>query len=370
MLNAKILVITACVLLCCSCNKKQSVTEVIPEIDMAEYETIRFNSLVKDITCIKLDSKDAPVFGYKQMTKYKNFIYLSVMSPSGEDVFIYDESGNFIKRLVFKDTLILSTMIVNPVDEQLWVIAGTKVLRRFELDGTFISETVLPFHCTGLIAVNDREFLVYNGGYKADYSFYITDMSTERKRFLHNKTSYVDIPHSLYALDTNTNNIYITLGENDTIYRFQPDTETLDPFLHLNFHGDFLTKDKIPKGGFSDKQMAEFTKEDKYVFSINSFKWASDRLFFKLSGKRDDFCTINMHDYSLQSFDTLFDDFQSPGYNSFFWSDGERLYCIVKEKELVAHYQQKECSFSGIQQILPSLQENGDSWILLAIEIK
>ena len=40
------------------------------------------------------------------------------------------------------------------------------------------------------------------------------------------------------------------------------------------------------------------------------------------------------------------------------------------EKELAEHYQNIKCTYPAIQKLLPALSPDGNSWILLTIEIK
>jgi hypothetical protein len=336
---------------------------------MKQYETIDFNNVVKDISCVKLESENVPVFDLcRRMILYGNYFYIMTVR---NEVFIYDKSGKFINQITFgRDVLFLTTLIIK--NDRLWVFSNFNILNKYKTDGTFISKETLPFSCTDIIETNDRDFLVYDGHIGSwDHAIALTDMSSIHKFFLHKarRDKSGNTPQSMYAPDTNTGDIYILCSRNDTVYQYNPNKEELKPYYHLNFKGDFLTENMYPKGGFSDKEMSEIIERHKYIHAIYSFHWVSDKLFFKLTNKREDFCVINMKDNSLQSFNLLFDGYAPAAYNPFAGSDGRTLYCLVREDSLVKHYQQNECTYSAIRQLLPSLRENGMGWILLAIEI-
>lgn len=153
----------------------------------------------------------------------------------------------------------------------------------------------------------------------------------------------------------------------DTIYRYDISREKVLPYYFLDFHGNFLTRDKYPK---EDAGMAEIIDKKKYIHNCYSFYFASDYLFFKLTGKRDDFCAIQCKDNTLFSFDRLFDNFRSQYVNPFIGSDKNNLYLLVRENDLAGHYLNIKCTYPAIQKMLPELSITGNEWILLTIKIK
>lgn len=177
-------------------------------------------------------------------------------------------------------------------------------------------------------------------------------------------------PQNIYAQDEKANNLFIFPNDIDTIYSYNQQKGAVYPFLFLDFHGDFLTKDKHPYGPGEDQEMSEIITKRKYIYSHYSFNQASGKLFFKLVGKREDFCSINLKNNVLYSFNRLFDNFMPISYNPFIGSDGKNLYVLVQEKELAEHYQNIKCTYPAIQRLLPALSPDGNSWILLTIEIK
>lgn len=341
-------------------------------IDMLKYQTVKFDTLVKGISCIKLGYKNFD--SCLKIVSYKGYFYLIGNTIAGKSVLIFKSTGEFVKEITFSDALLLTSLAIIPDQEQLWVASRGKILNKFKLDGTPVGRVSLPFFCVDLTAVNNKDFLVYDGGRNSieGHSMALTDFKSIQKLFINRnkKRKYISSSQSLYAADTNLENIFVFPDRTDTLYFYNSKKEELEPYYHLNFHGDFLTEKLYTKGEFSDEEMSEIITKRKYIYSQYSFYQASGRLFFKLVGKREDFCTIHLKDNSLLSFDRLFDGYESTTYNPFIGSDGKNIYFIVKEKDLVKHYKNNKCTYPTIQRLLPSLSANGSNWILLAIEIK
>lgn len=172
-------------------------------------------------------------------------------------------------------------------------------------------------------------------------------------------------PYNLYTTDAD--DILILPDNTDTIYRYDTSEKEILPYYSLDFHGEFLTRDKYPK---EDAGMAEIIDKKKYIHNCYSFYFASDYLFFKLMGKRDDFCAIRCKDNILFSFDRLFDNFRSKYVNPFIGSDKNNLYLLVRENDLAGHYLNIKCTYPAIRKMLPGLLTTGNDWILLTIKIK
>ena len=84
--------------------------------------------------------------------------------------------------------------------------------------------------------------------------------------------------------------------------------------------------------------MHQIITQRQYIYSHYSFYEASDKLFFKLKGKQENFCMIDRKTNALYRFDRLFDNFQSIHINPFIGSEGGKLYVLARESELMEHY--------------------------------
>ncbi|EEC94375.1 hypothetical protein PRABACTJOHN_04271 [Parabacteroides johnsonii DSM 18315] len=348
----------------------------VTRIDMSEYKTINFDNLVKNISCTRLESN---LFDYGiTMTTHKDRLYIMGRTIAGNKVVIFDKSGQLVKELTFADALLVISMAIIPDAEELWVVSRFKIINKFKLDGTPIKRVSLPFPCANLIPVGQQNFLVYSGGTCNSrgsiegHFLALTDFKSINKLFLPKwgKEEWPSAPQNIYAQDEKANNLFIFPNDIDTIYSYNQQKGAVYPFLFLDFHGDFLTKDKHPYGPGEDQEMSEIITKRKYIYSHYSFNQASGKLFFKLVGKREDFCSINLKNNVLYSFNRLFDNFMPISYNPFIGSDGKNLYVLVQEKELAEHYQNIKCTYPAIQRLLPALSPDGNSWILLTIEIK
>ena len=184
------------------------------------------------------------------------------------------------------------------------------------------------------------------------------------------KRSTLSVSWTLFAPDSKQENLFILPHEVDTIYAYSRAGQTLEPHYRLDFHGGFLTADKHPSGPREDAEMSDIIRNRKYVYSIYSFCQASGRLFFKLAGKQDDCCMIDLQTDALYAFDRLFDGFRPKAFNPFIGSDGRCLYLIVREKDLGEHYRGRTSAYPAIRQLLPTLDVRRNGWILLAVQIK
>lgn len=363
---------TVCLSFLCGCNDAKQTEGVgdVVRLDMEQSKAVDFDSLVKNISCIKLSAEGAPFFTTcERVIRYKGHIYLLGSDRGNGKVLIYKDAGEFLKEVSSSEFLV-NTILIEPAVEQLWVVGGSKLIEKFKLDGTPVDKVISPFPFVDLVPVNKKEFLVYSEGLNrtADYSAALTDFTSIRKTYLP-KTQAQHFFLDVYTPGINPEDIFIFPAYSDTIYCYNAMTEEMKPYYQLDFHGDFLTEKMYPEKGFTDKEMSDIITNRKYIYAHANFRQASGRLFFKLAGKRDDFCTIRLKDHSVQSFHSLFDAYDPTTYNPFVGCDGKSLYFIVQESDLVKHYQSNKCTYSAIQKLLPALSAEGNNWILLRIEI-
>lgn len=342
---------------------------------MSQYQTICFDSLVADISCTRLESKT-----FEQginMIQHNDYLYFMGSTIAGRSVTIYNTSGKLIKELTFSDALLVNSMCIVPELEELWVVSRFKIINKFKLDGTPINRLSLPFPCANIIPTEQQDFLVYSGGTCNErgniegHFMALTDFKSINKLFIPmwGKIEWPFTPYNLYTTDSD-NHIFIFPSNIDTIYSYNYRKKEVHPLYSLDFHGDFLTLDKQPYGPRENQEMSEIIRKRKYIYNRYSFYEASGKLFFKLKGKREDFCVINLKDHSLYSFDQLFDYFRSRSINPFIGSYKNKLYALVTEKDLVEHYQNKKCTYPSIKKLLPSLSAEKGNWVLLTIDIK
>lgn len=90
-------------------------------------------------------------------------------------------------------------------------------------------------------------------------------------------------PYNLYTTDAD--DILILPDNTDTIYRYDTSEKEILPYYSLDFHGEFLTRDKYPK---EDAGMAEII--DKKNTSITVIAFISLRIiFFQVNGEKGRF---------------------------------------------------------------------------------
>jgi hypothetical protein len=369
-----ILLLSSLVIIYSGCKERTETRKDLISIDMNQYEKVDFNSMIKSVSSIKLKHDSIPTFEYcHKIIQNNNYYYLLVHNRTGYEVLIFDDSGELVNQIAFKDLhYFINTMFIHSKENQLWIICEQNSLYKYKLDGTFLEKTSLPISCVEIAELNDQNFLVYDGGFNMDWEHNIalTNMKNVEKFFLRkNKNMPKSFLQNIFTSGTGNNDIYVFPKMVDTIYHYNTKEKMMEPFCHLNFHGDFLTEKMIPKDRyFSDKEMSDIITEKKYIYAHGNFKKASNKLFFSVSGKRNNYYIINLTDNSLKYFDTLFDGYISR--DSFLGSNGEDLLMVTKEGLLASYYRNKESSYPSFQEEMSKMSEEGNSWVLLNIKIK
>lgn len=365
------------ILLLASCSQKEVSPTVendkVMKIDMAKYQTISFDNLVEDIACTEL--KANPFDFAINLIPYEDSYYILGQTIAGKKISIFDKSGDLVQDITLSDAYMVNSMAIMPTKKELWCVSHFKNIDKFSLDGKHLEKKELPFACSNLIAVDSSNFLVYSSGgidkqgNIKGYFMALTDFQTIHQLWMKKwgKKGRPYAPPCIFATDKST--VYIFPDKIDTIYHYYPMKREFQPLYKLDFHGDFLTKDKEPVGTHEDQEMDAIITQKKYIYAHTSFYYVSGHLLFKLFGKRDDFCMIDLQNHHLKSFSTLFDDYKSPEFNPIIGADNEHLYILIKRQELAAHYKTRTCSYNQIKRIL-STCENNNNWILLTIKIK
>ena len=356
----------------CQTDKKENIFT----IDMNQYETVDFDSFVESVLPIKLQKESSILLKYcKKIVQNKNYYYLLVNNPTGYEVQVYDSSGKFVKQILSEEGgfSIISTIHISPNKEELWVIWEHRVLSKYKPDGTFIEKTILPFSCVGMVNLDKQEFLIYDGRFNKDWEheFALTNLIEVDKFYLRkNEKLLQSFDDNVFATNLNGDGeIFILPDKKDTIYMYDSKEKIIEPYIHLDFHGDFLTEKMLPKDRyFSDKEMHDIIREKKYIYSKKSFHQTTDKLFFKLQGKRNNSHFINLKDNSLKSYEGLFDDYSTS--NSFLGANGNDLFMLVKEKSLREHYKKGDSTYPSMQKEISTISDKDDGWVLLNIKLK
>ena len=349
----------------CAQNNRNCTT-----IDMNTSKTIDFDNWVGNITCTQLEN--VTFYNCRNMIRYKNHFYFMGYTMTGSNLVIYDKEGRFIKEINLSDALSVNSICMIPELDELWVTSQFKVISRYKTDGSLIKRFSLPFNCANLYPVDKQNFLVYSGGGPnqiENHYFALTDFQAIHNLFMpmRNPSKYAYNHWSLFAPTAGNKQLFLFLHGVDTIFSYDIQKQALKPYYKLDFHGDFLLEIQRPT---DDREMAEIIEQHKYIYGHYSFYQASDKLFFKLVGKREDFCMIDLKTDSLYAFDRLFDSFQSRYVNPFVSSDGTNLYLLVREKDLLEHYMNVKCTYPAIRDLLPTLNRERNGWILVTIQIK
>lgn len=69
-----------------------------------------------------------------------------------------------------------------------------------------------------------------------------------------------------------------------------------------------------PENGWTDEEMNEIITQRKYITGTSNFYLANEKLFFKLSGKWEDFCMIDLKTNEVYSVASLPEDISADAY--------------------------------------------------------
>lgn len=340
-------------------------------LDMDKCTQICFDSIISDLQTTPLEK--APFDNCINMITYGDYFYMMGSNITGKNVSIYHKSGKLIKELTFPDALLVHSMCIVPTRNELWVMSRYKIINKFRLDGKAIKKIALPFSCAAITAVSEKDFLVYSGGainergQIANHFMTLTDFESIKDLYIpsQGKEEWPFAPYNTYT--GRGENTYILLNNIDTIYCYNSTKGQFKALYTLDFHGDFLSKEKVPT---DDRLMGDIISNKKYIHNIYSFYQAAHSLFLKTVGKREHFYRILLENEQIETFERLFDHFQSGFINPFVGSDGNCLFLLAHNHELTEHYMNIKCNYSAIQRILPQLQHNPTGWTLLTIKIK
>ena len=341
-------------------------------IDMNRGQNIRFDDLVSDISCLSL--QQASFDNCWHLIAYGDYYYGMVSTMAGRKLVIYDKQGALVKELTFSDAWVVHSMCIVPELKELWVMSRTKIINKFKLDGTPIRRLSLPFACTNVIPAGDGEYLVYSGGSAQEkysiekHMMALTDFKTVTRLYLPirgQKDSFSGCT-TLSATEAGQN-LYVFPPGIDTIFTYHRRDKELYPQYALNFHGDFLPLEELQSG---ERQMARVIETNSHVYDIVSFYEAAGRLFFRLVGKRNHFCMIDLRTDSLYTFNHLFDYYDAEGPNPIVGSSAGKFYLVVREKALLDHYQNIKCSYPALKQSLSGKSSGRNGWLLITITLK
>lgn len=379
----KIITIVLICLIGYSCRQSTPKSKEIIEfnVDIGDLSMPDFNDLVSDVTCMRLTASRNNFFHDIWKTIYYNG-YLYIYSLTDLSVYIFDQQGILIKRLdEGKGHVEMPTdMIIDEKTGRLMILDTREKIKTYDLCGAFLDELNLGFHAVKFEQLNDGRYIFYDGRFdeKTDYNITITEIPKQgsidqfipkRKDLRKNARQ----PATLFAKNNTSGVVYSIYDFNDTIYMSDPqNSKTFIPKYHLDFNGYFFTDNMYPPQGFTDSEGAKFIAEKKYIRDVHSFYVASNKLFFRLAGKYEHYCSIDLLTDSLVVFDKLFDQIKfSAGATSIHGTTGNQLIMAIPGQKLSEHYKTAKVvpTYSSIKKVLDEIDSPND-WVIMFIGIK
>lgn len=324
-------------LLLLGCSEPKATGSDWVRLDMTQSQSLNWNSVSEGVSRLPLQTGDAPFIDTcHKVLKYKGQYYLLAQIAGGfYHIYIYDEAGALVNQISFDDSFFaVNLMEIEPESEELVVVGLGRFELRYDLEGNLKAQKKLDYPCAALCHIDAARELVCDGNMDKTSPFSLTLRDNEKpvKQFLQKAKGKQNqyTTWDMFAPNLSAHSIYVMERSNDTIYHYNTQTDEMRPLYHLDFHGDFLTKQDVPENGWTDEEMDEIITQRKYITGTSSFYLVNEKLFFKLSGKREDFCMIDLKTNEVYSVASLPEDISATAYRPIVGSDGEYLYAFAK----------------------------------------
>lgn len=325
-------------LLLLGCSEPKATGSDWVRLDMTQSQSLNWNSILEGVFRLPLQTGDAPsIDTCHKVLKYKGHYYLLAQIAGGfYHIYIYDEAGALVNQISFDDSFFaVNLMEIEPESEELVVVGLGRFELRYDLEGNLKAQKKLDYPCAALCYIDATRELVCDGNMDKTSPFSLTLRDNEKpvKHFLQKAKGKQNqyTTWDMFAPNLSAHSIYVMERRNDTIYHYNTQTDEMRPLYHLDFHGDFLTKQDVPENGWTDEEMDEIITQRKYITGTSSFYLVNEKLFFKLSGKREDFCMIDLKTNEVYSIVSLPGEISATAYRPIVGSDGEYLYAFAKE---------------------------------------
>jgi len=340
----------------------------VVELNVKTAESIEMKDIISNVRCVKLENNNNALFNdCWKIRLYNNYIYIYSLTDFA--VYIFSDKGEYVNTLEAgcKGNLTMPIdIMINEKSSELWVINERNTIKRYSPDGkTYLGEIELPFQVSAIAYYSNEKFLLYDGNFNKEVKGYITLTGFEQKsqRYVYaiknsDKKFNSYIPATLFTHASN-NIIYTLLPNNDTIYLSDIKRgKNFKPLYYLNFGGDFLNESQWPDNGFNDREYAEMMNSGKYIYGINSFYSANNKIFFRTQGRYSKYFMINTKTHQLFNFNNLIDDLstKTPA-TSIQGSAGNDIFFIFDSDYLISHYQKRgmKSEYPQIEELLKSL---------------
>ncbi|MFP4022929.1 MAG: 6-bladed beta-propeller [Thiohalospira sp.] len=338
------------------------------KLNVKTAELIEMKDIISNVRCVKLENNNNALFNdCWKIRLHNNYIYIYSLTDFA--VYIFSDKGEYVNTLEAgcKGNLTMPTdIMINKKSSELWVINERKTIKRYSPNGKiYLGELELPFQVSAIAYYSNEKFLLYDGNFNKEVEGYITLTGFGQK---YQKNVYAKkssdknfnsyIPATLFT-NTSSNIIYTLLPNNDTIYVSDiKREENFKPLYYLNFGGDFLDESKWPDDGFTDREYAEMMNSGKYIYGINSFYSANNKIFFRTQGRYSKYFMINTKTHQLFNFNNLIDDLSTKtSATSIQGSAGNDIFFIFNSDYLISHYQKRgmKSEYPQIEELLKSL---------------
>ena len=349
-----------------SCTSAKDDNNNVPELDMIGSKEISFDNLVNGVECFQLI--EAGTNSFLKIMEYDDFFYLYLFI---DGVSVYKKSGEFVRTITSHARgAVAMDMFVNEKEKQLWILEQFEYISKYTLDGQFIAQQKLPFKTVKLAPAGTNHFLFFDGIVDKTTSSFLRivsdgDFSTNAE-FVPKYNINNSIPVSTFTYSSDE--IFIYLPYNDTIYVCDNSNLKVIPKWRLNFSGDFLTHHDIPEGGYSNKKYAEIMHENRKYRGLRGVHYVNKFIFMQLDGKDNSFRAIDITNNHTYRFDTLIDNITTSPQGK--TTDG--LLIVMTYEDFIHHYSNPDnrSGYESINEMLNKENERDGGLIVLKIKLK
>jgi len=350
-----------------SCNevKVNYISDVI-ELDMNLSKEITFEEWVTNIECFHLE--ETGTYFNSKIIECDSFFY--VLFQNNFCVSVYKKTGEHVRTIKNNiPGMMPNDIFINENEKQLWIIEQFDHINKYSLNGDFIEQQKLPFKTAMMTAVGTGHYLFFDGGFDNNTPFFlriVTDDFTTISEFVTKHNTFNLMPN--YTFTDNSEEIFIHITKNDTIYVCNKKNFNITPKWHLNFSGNFLTYRDEPEGGFSDVKYEEIINENKKYRDIQGFHYSNNLVFMKLIGKDFSFRAIDISNNYIYHFNTLIDNINiTPQGNT-----TEGLLVVMTTQDFITHYSKPNNSikYESIKKMFSKLYKHDNGLIVIKINLK
>lgn len=261
-------------------NKDLGVERIEVDLSKVNKKTPLFSSF----DFIKLETKDECLLEKVVKVVFSDdYIYL--LSSYGGNIYKYSNNGKYISKLRQGngpgELTFATDFYVDEPHNKLYVLDVYRVIKEYDLSGTFLNEHKLDSSCFLFTRVNDA-FLLFDSNLSKKNNFHLRLFNNNSKdKSFCKKNEYLKqiafMPSNVFSMCGDSKYLFSHMLS-DTIYHFEIDEEKLYPAYFIDFGKRSINS--IDKQISDAREYDMICKTGNYISGIYSVSYINDKLFF------------------------------------------------------------------------------------------